>query len=108
MGQILPRQRQDYARHSRRATAIASSGRESREAIRDQREDRSEVAAPAVGGRHADGPQGAPQHFAEANPVQSVGSVGDSYENALAETVNGFYKVEVSYYAANENLNIVA
>ena len=25
----------------------------------------------------------------------SVGSVGDSYDNALAETVNGFYKAEV-------------
>jgi putative transposase len=25
----------------------------------------------------------------------SVGSVGDSYDNALAETVNGLYKVEV-------------
>ena len=25
----------------------------------------------------------------------SVGSVGDSYENALAETINGLYKTEV-------------
>jgi len=25
----------------------------------------------------------------------SVGSVGDSYENALAETINGLYKAEV-------------
>lgn len=27
----------------------------------------------------------------------SVGSVGDSYDNALAETINGLYKVEVIY-----------
>jgi transposase InsO family protein len=27
--------------------------------------------------------------------VPSVGSVGDSYDNALAETVNGHYKAEV-------------
>jgi transposase InsO family protein len=26
---------------------------------------------------------------------QSVGSVGDSYDNALAETINGLYKAEV-------------
>ena len=25
----------------------------------------------------------------------SVGSVGDSYDNALAETINGLYKTEV-------------
>ena len=27
--------------------------------------------------------------------VASVGSVGDSYDNALAETINGLYKAEV-------------
>ena len=27
----------------------------------------------------------------------SVGSVGDSYDNALAETINGLYKAEVIY-----------
>ena len=27
--------------------------------------------------------------------VPSVGSVGDSYDNALAETINGLYKTEV-------------
>jgi transposase InsO family protein len=27
--------------------------------------------------------------------VPSVGSVGDSYDNALAETINGLYKAEV-------------
>ena len=31
----------------------------------------------------------------EAGLVPSVGSVGDSYDNALAETINGLYKAEV-------------
>ena len=31
----------------------------------------------------------------EAGIEPSVGSVGDSYDNALAETINGLYKVEV-------------
>ena len=35
------------------------------------------------------------QRLAEADLVPSVGSVGDSYDNALAETINGFYKAEV-------------
>jgi hypothetical protein len=35
------------------------------------------------------------QRLAEANLVPSVGSVGDSYDNALAETINGLYKTEV-------------
>jgi putative transposase len=33
--------------------------------------------------------------LAEAELVPSVGSVGDSYDNALAETINGLYKAEV-------------
>jgi len=33
--------------------------------------------------------------LADAGLVPSVGSVGDSYENALAETINGLYKAEV-------------
>jgi transposase InsO family protein len=33
--------------------------------------------------------------LAEAGIVPSVGSVGDSYDNALAETINGLYKTEV-------------
>jgi transposase InsO family protein len=32
---------------------------------------------------------------AEAGIEPSVGSVGDSYDNALAETINGLYKAEV-------------
>jgi len=31
----------------------------------------------------------------EANILPSVGSVGDSYDNAMAETINGLYKTEV-------------
>jgi transposase InsO family protein len=35
--------------------------------------------------------------LAEAGIEASVGSVGDSYDNALAETINGLYKAEVIY-----------
>jgi len=35
------------------------------------------------------------ERLAEAGVVPSVGSVGDSYDNALAETINGLYKAEV-------------
>ncbi len=35
------------------------------------------------------------ERLAEAGIESSVGSVGDSYDNALAETVNGLYKAEV-------------
>jgi transposase InsO family protein len=35
------------------------------------------------------------ERSAEAGIEPSVGSVGDSYDNALAETVNGLYKAEV-------------
>ena len=35
------------------------------------------------------------ERLAEAGIEPSVGSVGDSYDNALAETVNGLYKAEV-------------
>ncbi|AMK21597.1 integrase [Sphingobium sp. TKS] len=33
--------------------------------------------------------------LAESNLVPSAGSVGDSYDNALAETINGLYKAGV-------------
>src|SRR3979411_686526 len=36
-----------------------------------------------------------PERLAEAGVEPSVGSVGDSYDNALAETINGLYKAEV-------------
>ena len=34
--------------------------------------------------------------LAEAGIDPSVGSVGDSYDNALAESINGLYKTEAS------------
>ncbi|CCT60860.1 transposase (plasmid) [Acetobacter pasteurianus 386B] len=37
------------------------------------------------------------QRLAEAGLVASVGSVGDSYDNVLAETINGLYKTELIY-----------
>ena len=35
------------------------------------------------------------ERLAEAGIEPSVGRVGDSYDNALAETINGLYKAEV-------------
>ena len=35
------------------------------------------------------------ERLAEAGLVPSVGSIGDSYDNALAETINGLFKTEV-------------
>ena len=35
------------------------------------------------------------ERLADADVVLSVGSVGDSYDNALAETINGLYKAEL-------------
>lgn len=35
------------------------------------------------------------ERLGEAGVEPSVGSVGDSYDNALAETINGLFKVEV-------------
>ena len=35
------------------------------------------------------------ERLIEANIEASVGSIGDSYDNALAETINGLYKTEV-------------
>lgn len=35
------------------------------------------------------------EHLDELGAVPSIGSVGDSYDNALAETVNGLYKAEL-------------
>ncbi len=35
------------------------------------------------------------ERLADAGAVASVGSRGDSYDNALAETVNGLYKAEL-------------
>ena len=35
--------------------------------------------------------------LAEAGIEPSVGSKGDSYDNALAESINGLYKAEVTH-----------
>lgn len=35
------------------------------------------------------------ERLAEIGATPSVGTVGDSYDNALAETVNGYYKTEL-------------
>ncbi|WP_235020254.1 IS3 family transposase [Ruania rhizosphaerae] len=35
------------------------------------------------------------ERLAEIGAVPSIGTVGDSYDNALAETVNGYYKTEL-------------
>ena len=35
------------------------------------------------------------ERLADAGIEPSLGSVGDSYDNALAETINGLYKAEV-------------
>jgi transposase InsO family protein len=35
------------------------------------------------------------ERLAEAGVEPSVGSVGDSYDNALVETINGLYKAEI-------------
>lgn len=38
------------------------------------------------------------ERLAEAGISASVGATGDSYDNALAETIIGLYKTEVSYH----------
>jgi transposase InsO family protein len=40
------------------------------------------------------------ERLAEAGIKPSVGSVGDSYDNALAETINGLYKAELIHRRA--------
>ncbi len=40
------------------------------------------------------------ERLAEAHIEPSVGSRGDSYDNALAETINGLYKTELIYQRA--------
>ena len=43
------------------------------------------------------------ERLAEAGIEPSVGSVGDSYDNALAETINGLYKAEVIHRRSWKN-----
>jgi transposase InsO family protein len=40
------------------------------------------------------------ERLADEQAVTSVGSKGDSFDNALAETVNGLYKTELNYREA--------
>jgi transposase InsO family protein len=37
------------------------------------------------------------EHLAEAGIEPSLGSVGDSYDNTFAETINSVYKTEVAH-----------
>ena len=41
------------------------------------------------------------ERLAEIGATPSIGTVGDSYDNALAETVNGYYKAELIYGPAH-------
>lgn len=43
------------------------------------------------------------ERLAEAGVEASVGSVGDSYDNTLAETINGLYKAEVIHRQSWKN-----
>ncbi len=47
------------------------------------------------------------ERLAEAGAVRSVGSRGDSYDNALAESVNGLYKAEVIHRRSRHSLEQV-
>ena len=47
------------------------------------------------------------ERLAEAGIEPSVGSVGDSYDNALAETINGLYKAEVIHRQSWKSLETV-
>ena len=47
------------------------------------------------------------ERLAEAGMEPSVGSVGDSYDNALAETINGLYKAEVIHRQSWKNREAV-
>lgn len=47
------------------------------------------------------------ERLAEAGIESSVGSVGDSYDNALAETINGLYKAEVIHRRSWKNIEAV-
>lgn len=47
------------------------------------------------------------ERLAEAGIEPSVGSVGDSYDNALAETINGLYKAELIHRQSWKSLEAV-
>jgi putative transposase len=47
------------------------------------------------------------ERLAEVGIEASVGSIGDSYDNALAETINGLYKAEVIHRRSWRNREAV-
>ncbi|MBB4867399.1 transposase InsO family protein [Pseudomonas nitritireducens] len=47
------------------------------------------------------------ERLAEAGIEPSVGSKGDSYDNALAETINGLYKAELIHRQSWKNREAV-
>jgi len=47
------------------------------------------------------------ERLAEAGFEASVGSVGDSYDNAFAETINGLYKTELIHKQSWKNREVV-
>jgi putative transposase len=53
------------------------------------------VSSTAVTAVHNMSPSDTRERLAKAGIEPSVGSVGDSYDNALGETINGLYKAEV-------------
>jgi len=44
--------------------------------------------------------RGNSERLAEAGIEPSVGSIGDSYDNSLAETINGLYKAKLIHRQA--------
>ena len=88
----------------RRCVCCATGGRPGeRGLLRNARSDRRRPAIPTFLPRVLRRPIEFTQYvslryaerLAEAGVEPSVGSVGDSYDNALAETINGLYKAEV-------------
>ena len=47
------------------------------------------------------------ERLAEIGAVPSIGPVGQSYDNALAETVNGYHKSELIYGPARTGPGVV-
>ncbi len=47
------------------------------------------------------------ERLAEAGIQPSVGSVGDSYDNALAETISGLFKAEVIHRQSRRSVEAI-
>ena len=47
------------------------------------------------------------ERLADAGIAASVGSTGESYDNALAETINGLYKAEVIHHMASLSIKVL-